>query len=176
MKKLFAFAFSLLLAMTVVAQDEQKSSSGDSPSMWIGGEVTFGNMSARDFTIGPSFGIMLNDQMGVGGTVTFSSGGNSNAWNLEPYFRYYIPIVDQFSFYGDGFIGIGGGDTNTGIDGGEYSTMDFGARVGLQYWFTPRWSVAASSNVLVYNSQDGNGDFGAGLDFSAVNFSFFFHF
>ena len=83
---------------------------------------------------------------------------------------------DRISFFGDGFVGIGGGDNITGVDGGEYSTLDFGARAGIQYWFTQRWSMTASNNVLVYNSIDGAGDFGMGLDFSALNFSFFFHF
>jgi len=179
MKKLLVFTFGLLLMTTVIAQDEQETNSGgggDSPTMWLGGEVTFGAMSNRDFTFGPSFGIMLNDKMGVGGTLTYSSGNNSNAWGIEPYFRYYIPVVDKFAFYGDAFVGIGGGDNDTSTDGGGFNTLDFGARVGLQYWFTQKWSLAASNNVLVYNSTDGNGDFGAGLSFNTVNFSFFFHF
>ena len=179
MKKIITFTLGLLLVTAAFAQDEQEkssSNSGDSPSMWLGGEVTFGNMSGRDFTIGPHFGIMINDNMGIGGTLIFSSGNNSNAWSIEPYFRYYIPVVDKFSFYGDAFVGIGGGDNNTSADGGEYNILDFGARVGLQYWFTPKWSIASSTNVLVYNSTDGNGDFGAGLSFNSLKFSFFFHF
>ena len=178
MKKILAFTIGILLVTIVVAQDEPEnnSSDGDSPKMWLGGEVTFGDMSNRDFTIGPSFGIMLNTNMGVGGTLIFSSGNNSSAWKIEPYFRYYIPVVDKFAFYGDAFVGIGGGDNDTSADGGEFNTLDFGARIGLQYWFTPKWSLAASNNVLVYNSTDGNGEFGAGLSFNTVNFSFFFHF
>ena len=173
MKKVVALTISLPLAVTISAQDE---SSGDSPKMWLGGKVTFGAMSARDFTRGPSFGIMLNDNMGVGGTLMFSGGNNSNAWNLEPYFRYYIPIVDKFAFFGDAFIGIGGGDNDTSADGGDFNTLNFGARAGLQFWFTPKWSMAASNNVFIYQSTNGNGKFGAGVDFSTVNFSFFFHF
>ena len=179
MKKILTFTLGLLLVTAAVAQDEQaksSSSSGDSPNMWLGGKVTFGNMSSKDFTIGPHFGIMINDKMGVGGTLTYSSGNNSNVWGLHPYFRYYIPVVEKLSFYGDAFIGIGGGDNNTTIDGGEYNTLDFGARVGLQYWFTPKWSVAASNNVLIYNSTNGNGDFGVGVNFNSLNFSFLFHF
>lgn len=175
MKKLIALFTGLLISLTLVAQNEN-SNSGDSPIMWLGGEVTFGAMSARDITLGPSFGIMLNENMGVGGTLTFSTGNNSNAWGIEPYFRYYIPIIDKFAFYGDAFLGFGGGDNIADADGGEYNWFDIGARVGLQFWFTPRWSLAASNNILIYNSTDGNGEFGAGVDFSSVNLSFFFHF
>ena len=69
MKKLLVFTFGLLLMTTAVAQDEQEtqsSGSGDSPTMWLGGEVTFGSMSDRDFIFGPSFGILFNEKMGVG--------------------------------------------------------------------------------------------------------------
>lgn len=178
MKKILTCILGCLLVTLAVAQNEQENtgSSGKSPKMWLGGKVTFGNMSSRDFTLGPSFGIMINDKTGVGGMLMFSSGNNSNAWNIEPFFRYYIPVVENFSFYGDAYIGIGGGDNNTSADGGEFNTLDFGARAGIQYWFTPRWSVAASSNIFRYNSIDSNGDFGAGVDFSSVNFSFFFYF
>ncbi len=179
MKKIFVLILGLFLVSFVSAQSEAGSggsNSGNSKRMWLGGEVTFGSMSDRDFTFGPHFGIMINDNMGVGGTVVFSSGDNSNSWGLEPFFRYYLPIVDRFSFYGDGFVGVGGGDSNTTVDGGEFNTFDFGVRVGMQFWFTPSWSIAASSPVLIYRSTDGNGTFGAGVNFNTVNFAFFFHF
>ena len=180
MKKLLLFTFGLLLVTGLAAQDEQKAASSNkvnsSPIMWLGGEVTFGSMSNLDFTIGPNFGLMINNAMGVGGIVSFSSGNNAYAWAIEPYFRYYIPVVDQFSFYGDAFFGIGGGDNSTNTDGGDYNSLDFGARAGLQYWFTPRWSIAASTNVLTYTSTNNNGEFGLGVNFSSVSFSFFFHF
>lgn len=179
MKKILTFALSLLFATVVVAQNEQEgrsNQSADSPKMWLGGGVTFGNMSSRDFTIAPSFGMLIKDNMGFGGTLYLSSGNNSNAWNLQPYFRYYIPVVEKLFFFGDAFIGLGGGDNISNADGGEYSTLDFGAKAGIQYWFTPRWSMTASNNVLVYSSTDGTGDFGMGLDFNSFDFSFFFHF
>ena len=176
MKKLLVTALTLFIITGAFAQDEAVNTSTQYPQMWLGGEVNFGSMSNRDFTFGPHFGIMLAESMGVGGTVMFSSGNNSNAWHIEPYFRYYIPVVEKFSFFGDAFIGIGGGDNNTGADGGEYNTLNFGARAGLQFWFTPRWSIAASNNVIIYESTDGDGEFGVGVNFSAVNFSFFFHF
>ncbi len=86
--------------------------------MWLGGKVTFGSMSNRDVTIGPGFGVMLGEKIGIGTSVPFSIGNDGYSWGLEPYFRFYIPVVDQFSFYGDAFMGIGGGDNNTALDGG----------------------------------------------------------
>ena len=178
MQKLLTIAMALFMVSAVMAQDEQesKSSSGDSPSMWLGGEITFGSMSDLDFTFGPSFGLMLGERIGAGATLLFSSGNNANRWGLEPYIRYYIPVADQFSFYGDGFLGVGGGDNATDVDGGDYNTLDFGARIGLQYWFTPQWSLSASTDVLSYRSRNSNGEFGMGANFNMVNFAFFYHF
>ena len=163
---------------TIIAQVEEanSTSTAESPKMWLGGEIAFGNLSNRDFLFGPVFGIMINDKMGVGGTLMYSGGNNSNAWGIGPFFRYYLPVIDKFSFYGDAFLDIGGGDNATNIDGGEYNTLDFGARAGFEYWFTTRWSITASSNVFIYQSTDGNGDFGLGVNFNTVNLSFYFHF
>ena len=171
MKKLMAFALGLLLVTGVSAQNEQKS-----PRMWLGGKVTVGSMSSMDVTFGPGFGLMISEKMGLGGSMLFSIGNNAYEWGFEPYFRFYIPVVDQFSFYGDGFVGISGGDVNTEIDAGDYFTFDVGARAGLQYWFTPSWSVAASTNIITFSTTDGNRKFGAGISFNSVYFSLFFHF
>ena len=179
MKKLVAISMALLLAAGVLAQDEVQNtdnSNNDDYSMWVGGEVTFGAMSDLDFTFGPSFGIMVADNMGVGGTLLFSSGNSAYEWGLEPYFRYYLPVADQFSFYGDAYFGFGGGDTNTDLDGGDYNMLDFGVRAGLQFWFTPRWSMAASTDIINYTSYNNEGEFGAGVSFNTVSFSLFFHF
>lgn len=179
MKKLLTFALAAIFALTVNAlngQEVNNNQNSATPGKWIGGGITFGNLSGRDFTIAPEFGMLFKDNMGIGGRIYLSSGDNSSAWNVQPYFRYYIPITDKVSFYGDAFIGIGGGDRSTGIDGGEYSTLDFGVRAGIQYWFAQRWSITASNNVLVYNSTDGSGDFGMGIDFNSFNLAFFYHF
>jgi hypothetical protein len=179
MKTLYAITLLCLFSLHLVAQEEQQAttaSNGKKPAMWLGGEVTFGSMSSRDFTFGPDFGLMIGKNIGVGSMLMFSSGNSSFAWGVEPYFRYYLPVADQFKFYGDAFIGVGGGDNNTDIDGGDFNTLDFGARAGLQYWFTPKWSVAASTNILSYTSTNNNGEFGAGINFNSVWFSLFFHF
>jgi len=179
MKKLVAFALGLFMVAVVLAQegqDEGNRNKAERPGMWLGGQVAFGSMSSLDFTFGPNFGLMIGEHAGVGATLLFSSGDNAFEWGLEPYFRYYLPVIDQFSFYGEAFFGVGGGDNATNLDGGDYNTLDFGARAGLQFWVVPRWSLAASSNIFMYNSTNNNGEFGAGLNLNTVRFSLFFHF
>jgi hypothetical protein len=171
MKKLFVLVAGLLIGVTLFSQETNYT-----PTMWLGGEITFGALSGRDVTLGPSFGLMITDQIGAGATLLYSTGNNSNEWGLELYGRYYLPIAEQFYFFGDAFLLFGGGDPNTTVDNNEYNRFDLGARIGLQYWFTPQWSMAASNNLLLYESRDGNGEFGAGVNFSTLNFSFFFHF
>lgn len=171
MKRLLAFSLGLLLVAGVAAQDEQKS-----PRMWLGGEVTFGSMSSMDFTLGPGFGFLISDRMGLGGSLLFSVERNAYKGGFEPFFRYYIPVAEQFSFYGDAFVGINGGDNNTEFDGGNYFTFSAGTRAGLQCWFTRRWSVAASTNIIKFSITDGNASFGGGVSFNSVVFALFFHF
>ena len=125
MKKLFVLAMALFLVAGVLAQDEQEQTTenkGDSPTMWLGGGVTFGSMSDLDFTLGPSFGILVGKNMGVGGTLLFSSGNSAYEWGVEPYFRYYLPVADQFSFFGDAFFGVGGGEFGAGV---SFNTVNF---------------------------------------------------
>lgn len=181
MKKSIAFIISLFLITGALAQNQpeqetESSTRGDRPAMWVGGEVTFGSMSDLDFTFGPSFGLLFAEKMGAGAALIFSSGNSAYEWGLEPYFRYYLPVADQFSFYGDAFVGFGGGDNNTDADGGDYNYFDFGVRAGLQYWFVPGWSIAASTNILEYTSINNDGEFGAGVSFNSIQFSLFFHF
>jgi hypothetical protein len=144
--------------------------------MWLGGEVSFGAMSDYDFTFGPNFGILVANNMAVGGTLLFSSGNSAYEWGVEPYYRYYLPVSDQFSFYGDAYVGFGGGDTNTDLDVGDYNWFDFGVRAGLQFWFSPRWSMAASTDIINYTSYNSEGEFGAGVNFNTVRFALFVHF
>ena len=164
-------ALAMFLVSAVFAQEEE------SPRMWAGGELTFGSLSARQVTIGPSWGMMLTDELGVGASIYFSAGDDSFAWGFDPYARYYIPVVDKFSFYGDAYVGLGGGNNNTAIEGHEgYFSFSVGARVGLQYWFTSSWSIAASTRVLDFTLLDGDASFGGGLNANSVNFSLFWHF
>jgi len=154
---------ALFFVAGLIAQDEQEQTNenkGDTPGMWVGGELTFGSMSDLDFTFGPSFGIMVAKNMAVGGTLLFSSGNSAYEWGLEPYYRYYLPVADN----------------DTDFDGGDYNYFDFGVKAGLQFWFTPKWSMAASTNIINYTSTNNDGEFGAGVSFNTINFAFFFHF
>lgn len=117
-------------------------------------------------------------------------------YNFEPFFRYYFGGNEKFKFFGDGLVSFGGGKTkytdNLGnFSENKYSTYSIAVRPGFQYWFTDKWSIASTIGTLGYGSRtekdakiDMNGEFvdevttsfGVKVDFSTVNFSFFFHF
>ena len=183
MKKLLFIAMTFIFIANVQAQDSDNAPKthdhGHGNGMWIGGGVGFGSLAGQyDYTIAPSWGMMLNDNMGVGIAVEYSGGNDMSNLALEPYFRYYIPVTDNFKFYGDAFVGYSNNDPNTNVDDDNIDDVNLGVKAGLQYWFTPKWSVAASTKVLKFDTDDGNGDseFGAGVNFNEVNLSLFFHF
>ena len=182
MKRLLLIVGSLLLMINVQAQDAPKTHDhGHGHGMWIGGSVGFGSLanSSYDYTIAPSWGMMFNDNMGFGLSLGYSGGNDKTRLDLTPYFRYYIPVTDNFKFYGDGFVGYSSWDNDTTDDNkGDGDDLNLGVKAGLQFWFTPKWSIAASTNILQYDTDNGEGDgeFGIGMDFNAVNFSLFFHF
>lgn len=179
MKKLVLIIGAMLLMINVQAQDQTNKQKG-SHGMWIGGSAGFGSLasSGYDYTIAPSWGMTFNENMGFGITVEYSGGNDKTKLALEPYFRYYIPVVENFKFYGDAFLGYSSWDNDTTDDKGSSNDVNIGVKAGLQYWFTPKWSVAASTNVLQYNTDNGNGEgeLGLGLNFNTVNLSLFFHF
>ena len=190
MKRLLLIVSCLLLMINVQAQDNSNTAKthdhGHGHGMWIGGSVGYGTLSEKDYTIAPSWGMMFGDNLGGGITVSYSADDKTDVWGIEPYIRYYIPVVDNFKFYGDGFVGFEGWNTDKDNDDDDTNGNNtyFGVRAGLQYWFTPKWSVAASTNILQYDSNNGNdggngdgdSELGIGLDFSSVNLSLFFHF
>jgi hypothetical protein len=172
MKRILTITAAIMLSMAAVAQDGE-----DPPSFWLGGEITFGSFSSWDLTIGPSFGLLINENLGAGASVLFGLGDNAIAYGFEPYARYYMPVVDNFSLYGDGYLGISGGDTQRDLtDIGEYFSFYAGARVGIQYWFTQTWSMAASTRIFEFSVTDGDTSLGVGVNFNVLEFSFYFHF
>ena len=86
MKNILAILFGILLFANINAQE-----SASSPTMWIGGVVAYTDENSA-YTIGPTFGTMLNQNMAVGGTLTLMGSDDGSGWNIEPYFRNYWPI------------------------------------------------------------------------------------
>ena len=111
------------------SQDATKpasSGSGTSNKMWLSGNVGFGTDNTKDgetnsnWNFGPSFGYFLNDKMAVGIGVDFSGSTSkrndtkneirkSSGWEISPFFRYYFAGAGNFRFFGEAYLGFGGG-------------------------------------------------------------------
>jgi uncharacterized protein YfiM (DUF2279 family) len=181
LKLLSLFAF-LLITLSVKAQDNSSEESLHTHPMWIGGGFGLNSLADQGFehTIKPNFGLMVGEKIGAGIELIYSGGNNASSLTLLPYFRYYMHITRNFSFFGDAFLSYTSFDNDTTDNNDPSKFMGIGARAGIQYWFTSRWSVAAASNLVQFTSSNINGnkdtDFGLGVDFTDISLSFFFHF
>jgi hypothetical protein len=154
------------------------------------------------WNFGPSFVYMLNDKVGLGisfivngstsnySNDTYEAEYKSSGWMAEPFVRYYFAGIGKVKFFGDAFINFGGGkdefsDNFTSSDESKYGNFGIGVRPGFQFWFNDNWSMASTIGNLGYSSlTDNKGDsdetktnnFGVNVDFSTVNFSFYWHF
>lgn len=163
MRKVLLLMMVAVLSMGAIGQEKE------SKGMWVGGGFGFEGGDNSSWNLSPQWGMMLNENMGVGVNLTFSD----DPWSVEPYFRYYLGVTDNFKFFGDGAIAFGGGD--------NYSLFSIEMRPGVQYWFHPKWSLAAATPLFSFESvdHDQTGQSSAtffGLDGTDLSFSLYFHF
>jgi len=180
MKKLVLLMTFALITLCVHAQQKE------SKNMWIGGSLGFSSgesdeTNVSSYNIGPEWGMMLNDDFGAGVKLTIRGddygSGTDNLWIINPYVRYYKGISDNFKFFAEGSLLVGGGDNR--------SIFGIGARPGVQYWLTSRWSMASTLGFLGYRKVTHEKDtphefddkkFGLDLDMSTLDFSLYYHF
>ncbi|TRX71317.1 outer membrane beta-barrel protein [Carboxylicivirga sp. M1479] len=161
----------LLLLMVAVLSIGAVGQEKESKGMWVGGGIGFHGGDNDGWNLSPQWGMMFNENMGVGANLVFSD----DDWMVEPYFRYYLGVTDNFKFFGDGALAFGGND--------DSSQFRIQVRPGVQYWFTPKWSLAAATPVLSFHSvnydDDNREDISTsffGLDATDLSFSLYFHF
>ena len=201
MKKFLLFSCALGLAFSVSAQKT-------AGPWWVGGALGYEstssddlNFSSNTLTFGPGVGYWLNDQLAVGlgmSLVTttdkddaFDQTDTESLYHFQPFARYYKDLGSNFSIYGQVVVDIYSGGAKSEVAGTETSSTSingfgFGIAPGIQYWFTPAWSVNATVGNLGYTTlteSDDNSDVEMSasntevvLDFSSINFGFNFHF
>lgn len=170
MKKLFLVMLAVGGMLTAGAQNV-------AGPIWIGGNAGFNSSSPADdisstnINIGPQVGYMLNERLGVGITLDLSFSNmtdNTNANNevkmstnqmtFSPFARYYFPITDNFAFFGQAQIDIAMGSSKTEdqtlgtTSEGSISGFGIGVMPGVEYWFTPAWSMNATLGGIGYGS------------------------
>ncbi len=181
----------VLSLLCVVCLSSMATLKAQDNKMWVGGAISFGSTDdgapdrLMEWEFSPQWGMMFNENLGAG--VELSIGGwkrgdaDDIRWMVMPYARYYMAVTDNFKFFGDALIGFGGNTAAT-----SETAFRVGVRPGFQYWFAPKWSMAATFGFLGYDKYEmknpagdvegSENGFGLDLDMSDINFGLYFHF
>ena len=154
---------------------------GQSGKFFIGGDVGFSTTSYSnkgtgypksqyDFSLQPSIGYYLSDKLAIGTGLGFSVYGNTYNTNpqvtdattnfsITPFVRYALIEVNNFSFIGQGSLGVGFGGSGSST-GGTTTTgpstfnFNFGISPGFQYKLNDKISLETffGDIGLKYNS------------------------
>jgi len=168
---------------------------------------TFSTGNSKSFNIAPRFGhffgknLALGLQIGYGGnkaesqsTYFLGSGSpqfinsvsKSHSFNVVPYLRYYVDIVDKFKFFGQANVGMAFGKStyNLMLSGNyvtettHYKNTNYQASIdpGFAFFPTKKWAVELSFPLLAYSKQNMKDD-GVNLNSQALsNETFIFGF
>jgi hypothetical protein len=208
MKKVVLALGATLMAFGLSAQDHPSQAAGK--PWWVSGSMTFqdsdreigGNDFSETMVLGfsPSVGYMITDRIGAGATIGLTRSETEyenpspndveeiTSFNFGVFGRYYAIHTETFGFWGQIDLGFGTGkEVNTlGNIETERTLSSFSAGIspGIQYWFSPAWSITASAGFLGYRSEtrgygageDQNDGLEATLDLNTANFAINFHF
>jgi opacity protein-like surface antigen len=143
--------------------------------MMIGGSISNSSFTEGDggndfrtgtFSFSPSFGYFVADNLAVGARLSLSSGyseindirNNNSAFTFGPFVRYYkFTSNEQFAFFGDASILIGGGKQENGQnDPNKTGVFRFAISPGFTYFFTQHWALDLSIAGISFQAFDPN--------------------
>lgn len=182
MKKVVLALSATLMAFGLAAQVHPSQADGKpwwlSGSMMIqtGKNTLGGNDATKTTLLGfmPSVGYMLTEDIGAGLNLGLSQTKNTfynpldgseaneqtiNETSIGLFGRYYAYHVDDFAFFGQLDVAFGFGKVknedfvaNTTSED-KLSSFAVGISPGIQYWFSPAWSLTAQVGLLGFGSQ-----------------------
>ena len=202
MKKLIlSIAVLSGLAFTTQAQTEKGK-------VILGGSVGFNTNKVKsadkadvNFNVVPSVGYFLGDNFAVGTGVGYtfdksvSGGEQTEAFQVAPFGRYYVPVADKFQFFGQLSVPMAFGttkatdaDLEVGDKTGSSTSIGVALSPGFAYYPSKKIGIEFALNGASYNHytlKDANGDkkdadssdaFSIGTDFFAPKLGIQFHF
>jgi hypothetical protein len=182
MKKVVLALGATLMAFGLSAQVHPSNNDGkpwwvSGAMMFQNGKNTLGgNDNSKTNTLGfmPSVGYMLTEDIGAGLTLNLSQTKSTfyspidgseaneqtiNQTNIGLFGRYYAYHVEDFAFFGQLDVAFGFGKVtnedfvaNTTSED-KLSSFGVGISPGIQYWFSPAWSLTAQVGLLGFGSQ-----------------------
>lgn len=187
MKRVLGFCLLLLLASATTLKAQ----------FFLGGDVsvnTFNETIIKDsdtekgdksfsVTLNPKAGYFITNKFGLGVALEINSskytsagGGEhkSNSWAVAPFARFYFAKKGNFSFFGEGSLGVGGGKTPNyeySYEEVKYFDITFRISPGFSYDLTEKIALEAvfggiRSNTSILEDDRIQSDWGldVGLD------------
>jgi hypothetical protein len=155
-----------------------------------------------DLNFSPKVGFFLGKKLALGmgldlwtSKVTEPNTGESeetvnksSGWSVGPFVRYYFAEAGNFSFFGEGALGIGGSKSKSTVgsnttEGPKYFNVAFGVSPNLSYKLSDKVALEAGLGSLGFYSSTGkqkygsdeakqvSSGFGLNLDMTALSFS-----
>ncbi|MFW0718826.1 outer membrane beta-barrel protein [Pedobacter sp. N23S346] len=195
-KQLLTIAVLCAVAFTVNAQTEKGDNLIGGSISYSSDKRTPENLNnltsqkSTNISITPRFGHFVSNNVAIGLSVGYIRSKNfyesnlstptsiliyntestNETFNIGPFVRYYVNIVDKFKFFGQGnaFFAFG---KSVSVDGGsitviprstKYKTTIYGAAInpGFAFFPTKRWAFEFSFPLVSYNNykmkDDGN--------------------
>ncbi|OXA99836.1 hypothetical protein B0A75_09955 [Flavobacterium oncorhynchi] len=147
------------------------------------GSTKEGDAKTSNFTIVPSVGYFVSENIAIGGKLGFGSNkmgdDKTNAFTAGAFGRYYFTPASQFSVFGQAGLDF------TNSKSGDFKTNQIGTNVGLglSYFLSNHFAIEATWAGLEYsvNNNGGHGadksnSFGFGTDLRDVSFGVIYKF
>ena len=202
MKKVLLTAVAVFSLTFVNAQEEKETtgvgfSKGD---VFITGAVGFGTSSTGDFkangfTVSPSVGFFVNENIALGARLGFNSTteddtvteDKSTEFSAGVFGRYYFTPASQFSIFAELGAEINNTkfESTTGPFTSESKSNGFGIAFapGVNYFISDKFSIEATWGVLGYSTSkpdvdgaESTDNFSLGLDMTSLNFGLTYKF
>lgn len=147
------------------------------------GSTKEGDAKTSNFTIVPSVGYFVSENIAIGAKLGFGSNkmgdDKTNAFTAGAFGRYYFTPASQFSVFGQAGLDF------TNSKSGDFKTNQIGTNVGLglSYFLSNHFAIEATWAGLEYsvNNNGGHGadksnSFGFGTDLRDVSFGVIYKF
>ena len=199
MKKLLLFAALAVFGLTDgIAQDEDNGNGNDTftrglnkGDIYLSGGLGYSSTSTDDvknstFIIMPAAGIMVTDNIAVGGTVGYMSfqgeagdvdTQDETVFQLGAYGKYIFNPENRFNYYAG--LGVGYETRSYNLEGDDYKENGIGgaAFLGAGFWlsdcvaiFTQVGAVEFSSTKPDFDNAEATTRFGIGFDLKEIIF------
>lgn len=152
-----------------------------------------GAKSSHSFSIVPNVGYFVDDNIAVGTGIGYESSksnvasqvGKQEAFVISPFGRYYVPVAENFKFFGQVSVPMAFGSTKAtdadlevGDKTGSSTAIGVALSPGFAYFPSSRIGLEFSLNGVSYNNysvedSDGNELKGYGSEDFSIGTNFF---